>query len=210
MTHQAVSMFVVVPSVLLPHLQPLEYGLLWTQTFKLVWFNLFSALVSRPFVVYKKTIWWLFMLARSKHVPDFRFPWIEINYHCKDHQGWLRRSRVQSVGSALFCPFESRFLSQRCIEAPENKNKISDHQLKNSTQYLISGVTPIVATCDNHLLVQVSSSETTQRPGTILLCTEQHFWKGYTSRCIRIGVIMVILMMIVCMIILQLDDGFNN
>ena len=56
--HRAVSMFVVVPSVLLPHpphLIPLEYGLLLTQTFKLVWFlNLFSALVSRPFVVYKQ------------------------------------------------------------------------------------------------------------------------------------------------------------
>ena len=44
-------------------------------------------------------------------------------------------------------------------------SKTSHHQSKNSTQYLISDVSLIIyATGDNHLLVQVSSSETVQRP----------------------------------------------
>ena len=53
-------------------------------------------------------------------------------------------------------------------------SKTSHHQSKNSTQYLIS-VSPIVATSDNHLLVQVISSEAVHCPGKNLLCTEQHF-----------------------------------
>ena len=45
-------------------------------------------------------------------------------------------------------------------------SKTSHHQLNNSTQYLISEVFLIIyATGDNHLLVQVSSSKTSQRPG---------------------------------------------
>ena len=120
------------------HLLPLEYGLLWTQTFKLVWFlSLFSALVSRPFVVYKKTIWWLFMLARSKHVPDFRFPWIEINYHCKDQQGWLRRWRGRCVGSAFCCPSESTLLSQHCIAAPAKNDRPGDDGTLRSVYLLV-------------------------------------------------------------------------
>ena len=55
-------------------------------------------------------------------------------------------------------------------------SKTSHHQLKNFTQYLISvAVSPIPSTSDNHLLVQVSSSETSQRPGKNLLCSGQHF-----------------------------------
>ena len=44
-------------------------------------------------------------------------------------------------------------------------SKTSPHQSKNFTQYLISDVTPIVATGDNRLLVQVTSSKTGHRPG---------------------------------------------
>ena len=76
-------------------------------------------------------------------------------------------------------------------------SKTSHHQLKNFTQYLISVVaTPIVATGDNHLLVQVCSSETKHRPKKNFLCTEQHFLKVHTSMCIYIVIIMVILMLI--------------
>ena len=85
-------------------------------------------------------------------------------------------------------------------------SKTTHHQSNNSTQYLVSIVPPIiVAASDNHLLVEVSSSESIHRPGKTLLCTEQHFW-----RCICTEIIMWILMVIVCRIVLQLDDGFNN
>ena len=49
------------------------------------------------------------------------------------------------------------------------------HQSTNSTQNLISVVSPtILSTSDNHLLVQVSSSKTDHIPGENLLCTEEH------------------------------------
>ena len=49
------------------------------------------------------------------------------------------------------------------------------HQSKNSTQNLISVVSPtILPTSDNHLLVQVSSSKTDHISGENLLCTEEH------------------------------------
>ena len=55
-------------------------------------------------------------------------------------------------------------------------SKTSHHQLKNSTQYLISVVIPmIVATSHHELLVELTSSESVQRPGKNLLCPEQHF-----------------------------------
>ena len=45
-------------------------------------------------------------------------------------------------------------------------SKTSHHQSKNFTHYLISG-TLTITTSDDHLLVQVSSSEMLQRPGKI-------------------------------------------
>ena len=56
-------------------------------------------------------------------------------------------------------------------------SRASHHQSKNFIQYLISFVTIIfiVSTGYDRLLVQLSSSETPQRPGKNLLCTEQHF-----------------------------------
>ena len=45
-------------------------------------------------------------------------------------------------------------------------SKTSHHQSKNSTQYLIADVILVIlSTGDNHLLVQVSSSKTSQPPG---------------------------------------------
>ena len=54
-------------------------------------------------------------------------------------------------------------------------SKTSHHQSKNSTQYLITDVILVIdPTGYGRLLVQVSSSKTTHRPGKKLLCTEQH------------------------------------
>ena len=74
-------------------------------------------------------------------------------------------------------------------------------------QYLISVVTPIIASIGHHqTLVEGTSSGTIQCPGKNLLCPEQHFWKVQTSRCICTGIILMNLIMIV----LQIDDGFNK
>ena len=85
-------------------------------------------------------------------------------------------------------------------------SKTSHHQSKNSTQYLITDVILVIdPTGYGRLLVQVSSSKTTHRPGKKLLCTEQHLWKVHTSRCICkfcSGTLTVVL--------LQFDDGLNN
>ena len=132
--------------------------------------------------------------------------WLDWDYQQdRQQQGWLLQLRGTLCFSEVL-QFVSTFLPQHCTEAPGNKSKTSHHQIKNSSQYLISGVSPIIeATGDNHLLVEVSSSKTIQRPGKLLLCTEQHFWKVHTSRCICTGIIMRILMLIV----LQLYDGFK-
>ena len=77
-------------------------------------------------------------------------------------------------------------------------SKTSHHQSKNSTQYLIAGVSLIIgATGDDHLLVQVSSSQTSHRPGKNLLCTEQHFWKVHMSKCICTGIVILMVSTII-------------
>ena len=130
--------------------------------------------------------------------------WLGWDYQQVDrqHQGWLLRGREILCYSEA-SRFVSTFLPRHCTEEPGDKSKTSHNQLKNSTQYLISVVSLlIVATGDNHLLVQVSSSKTTHRPGKKLLCTEQHLWKVHTSRCICkfcSGTLTVVL--------LQFDDG---
>ena len=63
-----------------------------------------------------------------------------------------------------------------CIGAPANKQDISIQRIP----HLISFVLRIVATDDNHLLVQVSSSKTTQRSGKNLLCIDHLIVKTIT------------------------------
>ena len=109
-----------------------------------------------------KWYWWFCFLC-----------WLDWDYQQVDrqHQGWLLRGREILCYSEA-SRFVSTFLSQHCTEEPGDKSKTSNHQLKNSTQYLISGVGSIEATGDNHLLVQVSSFKRSHRPGTNLLCSE--------------------------------------
>ena len=57
----------------------------------------------------------------------------------------------------------------------KQKQDISSHQSRSPLQYLISGIIHIIqSTNHNHLLVQVSSSRTNQRPEKNLLCIGQH------------------------------------
>ena len=97
--------------------------------------------------------------------------------HCTDlfllHSQMLGKFKYCSSEG---CQFVSTFLPRHCTEAPGDKSKIKYNQLKNSAPHLISDFIPIIeTTSDDHLLVQVSSSETSQHPGKNLLCTEQHF-----------------------------------
>ena len=91
------------------------------------------------------------------------FDWIEIT-NCRADS-----CKVDFNDGVVFAdPFQSTHLKPASFLIVELKHlktrKISHDQLMNSTQYLISGVSPIIPTSHKHLLVYVSSSKVLQLP----------------------------------------------
>ena len=130
-------------------------------------------------------------------------------YQRKWHWGWLQRRRGR-ICCTSGIQSGSRCCWMDCIGAPANKQDISSpvkefHTIPHlwcSTHHPLHQSPRVVGWTDQ--LWDFAA------PWENLLCPEQHFWKVQRSRCICTGIIMMILMVIVCMIVLQLDDGSNN
>ena len=81
-----------------------------------------------------------------------------------------------AVSCLLHCPHLGPGVGGWVVLEHLQTSKTSHHQSKNSTQYLISHVSLIIeATGENHLLVQVSSSKTSHRPGKIYSALNRYF-----------------------------------
>ena len=106
--------------------------------------------------------WWFSQLLVSL------FDWIEIT-NCRADS-----CKVDFNDGVVFAsPFQSADLMPGSFLIVVLKHlktrKISHGQLMNSTQYLISGVSIIIPTSHNHLLVYVSSSKAVQPPWILMV-----------------------------------------